>query len=184
MADEEEKKEGEAAAAPADTKKSKKKLIIGISTGVVLLLLIGVGAYLYLSSSNAVPANAAAKDTHKTSSGFTEEGSDEEEVFAEGEESLGAIFPLETFVVNLSGGGFIRTQLQIEFTTRAVSKRFMVKLVPVRDSLIQLLSSKRRSDLLNREGKEDLKAEIIIITNEMLGRPDIKNVYFTTFVIQ
>ncbi len=184
---EEEKKEGEggeAAAAPAAAPAKNKKTIIIIAVSAVLVLAIVGGVVAYIMGREKVLSPDAAKNAGKPTAGLIEEGTDEEEILAEGEESLGAIFPLETLVVNLTGGGFIRVQLQIEFNSRTVSKRFQIKLVPIRDAIIQLLSAKRRVDLLSREGKEDLKIELITIINEMLGRDEIKNIYFTTFVIQ
>ena len=60
------------------------------------------------------------------------EGADSEEPLEEGEEALGALYPLETFVVNLKGGRYITTFVaQLEFATRDVPKRFYGRIVPM-----------------------------------------------------
>jgi flagellar FliL protein len=183
MATAEETKEGEskeAAPAPA-TGKSKKKLVIVIAIVVILLIAGGVTAAI-LSSGDQTKSLAADAATENAE--LVEEGAGEEEVIDDALESLGAIFPLETFLVNLTGGGFIKIQVQVEFVGRSVSKRFQIKLVPIRDGIIQVLSSRRREEILNKEGKENLKSELITLINETLGRNDIKNMYFTNFVVQ
>ncbi|MDZ4785049.1 MAG: flagellar basal body-associated FliL family protein [bacterium] len=188
MADE-EKKEGtegeEAKATPAPVKSKKKKMIIISSVTAVALIIGGFGAFKFFTSEKALSVDAAKiSENSANDQSISEVGIGEEEELAENEEALGAMFPLETFVVNLQGGGFIRAQIQLEFSGKAVPKRFTVKLIPIRDAMIALLSSKRRVDLINKEGKDDLKIDTIGIINEMMGREDIKNVYFTNFVIQ
>lgn len=184
MAEAEEKKEAEGTQAAPPAGKSKKKLIIIGAIVAVVLIVSGIVAGILLSRDNSKSlAPDAALEADETG-GLVEEGVGDEEAVDEGLETLGAIYPLESFLVNLTGGGFIRIQIQVEFVGRTVSKRFQVKLVPIRDGIIQLLSSRRREELLNKEGKENLKADLTTLINETLGRNDIKNMYFTNFVIQ
>lgn len=108
---------------------------------------------------------------------------DEDELF-EDEEPLGAFFPFETFVVNLEKGGYLRCQIQVEFQERNISKRFLARLVLVRDALILLLSSQDKDDLLSDQGKESLKKDVLGTINQVLRKDEIKEVYFSQFVIQ
>ena len=110
-----------------------------------------------------------------------DEAADEME---EEEEALGAIFPLESFVVNLKGGGFLRAQIQLEFVERDISPRFHARQAIMRDGLISLLAGKAADEIIAQEGRDKLKAEIKDVVNEVMKRQEIKRVYFTQFVVQ
>jgi flagellar basal body-associated protein FliL len=112
------------------------------------------------------------------------EGAGEGEEIGDDEERLGAIAPLETFVVNLSGGRFLRLQVQLEFEGIDIPARFVSRSVPIRDGLIALLTKRNASDLETPKGKEDLKNDIRNVANELMRREDVKRVYFTQFVVQ
>jgi flagellar FliL protein len=112
------------------------------------------------------------------------EGSEDVEDLEEGEEALGAIVPFDTFVVNLSGGKFIRVQLQVEFATLDVPRKFYSRMVPMRDAIISMLTERTPDDLESQKGKDTLKSQIRTTMNEMLHREDVKKIYFTQFVIQ
>jgi flagellar basal body-associated protein FliL len=68
--------------------------------------------------------------------------------------------------------------------TRDIPKRFYQKLTPLRDGLITVLASKRREDISNKDGRDNLKSEIREMVNDLMRKEDIKNIYFTQFVIQ
>ncbi|NBS70712.1 hypothetical protein EBT31_17635, partial [bacterium] len=53
----------------------------------------------------------------------------------EGEELLGAIVPLDTFLLNLAKGKYIRMQVQLEFSGLDIPKSFYSRAVPIRDSI-------------------------------------------------
>ena len=183
MAEEQtEKKEEGATEAPAPNSGSKKKLLIIIGAVVALLIAIGVPAVFMLKKSDSGTELLGADAAHEA--GVVPEGHDDEDVLEEGEEALGAIFPLETFVVNLQGGRFLRCQLQFEFETRDVPKRFFTKLVPVRDAVISILTKRDAEDVISEKGKNTLKSEVRETVNEILRKEEIKSVYFTQFVVQ
>jgi flagellar FliL protein len=54
----------------------------------------------------------------------------------------------------------------------------------VRDSILDLLSSKTLADLADAPGKQRLREEIILRVNNAISRGRITKVYFTEFVIQ
>lgn len=180
-----DEKEGEAAA-PA--KKSKKMLFIGIGAFVFLVLAIGIPVtILALKSKGETPkVESLAADAAQTESAATlvPEPTLEEEELAEGEEPLGAILPLDTFVVNLNGGRYIRCQMQLEFQSRDIPKKFYTRSVPIRDGIIMLLTSKTADEVGSEKGKEQLRAEVKDLIDETLKKEEIKRVYFTQFVIQ
>lgn len=180
----EEKKEDTegtaAAAAPAGGKKKQLMIVGGI---VALLLVIGIPVSLVIFKGDDKKGDELAADAAHEQ-GLVPEGHDDEDALDEGEEALGAIFPLETFVVNLQGGKFIRCQMQLEFQTRDVPRRFYGRLVPVRDAIISLLTKRDADDVASEKGKSALKGEIRETVNEILRKEDVKGVYFTQFVVQ
>jgi flagellar FliL protein len=54
----------------------------------------------------------------------------------------------------------------------------------IRDAIITLLTSKTSDALISPEGKLQLKDEINIRINQVLGENSVKNVYLTDFVMQ
>ncbi len=183
MATDEEKNEGETVVAPPPAGKGK---LIALIVGGVILLLVAVGvptALLLMKKSDAetakLAANAAGEDA------VHPEGFAEEEEYDENEEPIGAIYPLQTFVVNLAENNtFLRCQVQLEFVGQAVPKRFYVRQVPIRDAILNLLASRKPSELASESGKENLKSSIKDLVNEGLKREEVKQVYFTQFVMQ
>jgi flagellar basal body-associated protein FliL len=184
MAEENEGKNGEEAAeAAAAPVQSKKKMMILAGVGVVVLLIaIGVPVAMMLTKKDTKSEDLAADAAREA--GLVPEGSEDEDELDEGEAALGAIFPLDTFVVNLQGGRFIRTQLQLEFEAREIPKRFYAKMVLIRDAIIGLLAKRTAEDVLSDKGRSSLKSEVRESVNEILKKEDIKAVYFTQFVVQ
>lgn len=182
-----EAKEKEGAQAPTEAAvapKSRKKLLLIVGGVVLLLVAIGVpGAYLLLrgdgSELEELPADSAKHASHATL-----EGSGSEPEFEEGEQALGAIVPLDTFLVNLSGGKYLRLQVQVEFENLDVPRRFYSRLVPIRDSIVSLLSQETAQQLEEQKGREKLRSAIRTQVNDILRKEDVRKVYFTQFVIQ
>jgi flagellar FliL protein len=187
MADESEKpKEIEHKAGGVVSARKKLLLAGGIATAI-----LGVGAPLgyFLVTSPEAPQEEAdvVEGVVEPEKGIEEEeapAEDESLTLLEGEEALGAIVPLDTFLVNLSGGKYLRLQLQAEMETPDVPKRLYSRIVPIRDGIITMLTQKAAADLEGVEGKEVLKKSIKDLMNEQLRRQDVKRVYFTQFVIQ
>ncbi|WKZ57155.1 MAG: flagellar basal body-associated FliL family protein [Bdellovibrionota bacterium] len=180
MAEEKEEAEGQQEAAPP---KSKKKLWIIIGGSIALVLLIGAPVAFFALKSSPETEELAAEGV-EGGDALAPEGALDEDEIDEGEEPLGAFFPLDTLVVNLHGGQYIRTQIQLEFVERDVTSRFYTRLVPIRDAIITLLASKKAEDLLSARGKESLRVDIKDKVNEILRREEVKRVYFTLYVVQ
>lgn len=178
-------KDGAAPAAPA-TAPSKKKLFLIIGGVVVLLVAIGVPvAFLALKPTPPPQTDQASADSASADDiGFKAEGSDEDLELEDGEEPLGAIYPLDTVLVNLAGGRFIRCQVQVEFIGRDVPKKFFSHIVPIRDEMIRLFTSRSEADVTSSKGKAQLKADIKNIIATITRKDLVKNIYFTQFIVQ
>ena len=171
--EQEEGKEGE------EKPKKSKKLVIIIAAVVVVLIIGGVGAFFALKSpKGGEGAEAGAAQ---------EEASTEEPAEGEGGEAAGEanLFPLETFIVNLQvKGSFLKTDIQLEFASAEEMKSADKEVPRLRDTIIQILSSKTASEILTSEGKEKLKDELRQSVNGLLGGEKVVEVYFTEFIIQ
>ncbi|MDI6728880.1 MAG: flagellar basal body-associated FliL family protein [Thermodesulfovibrionales bacterium] len=163
MVDEkEEKLEGEEEG--QEPKKKKGKNLILIIIIAVAVIAGGAGAFFFFTKSS----NKAQKA--------------EETKAAEG-----VTFALEPFVVNLSdptGTRFLKVSLQLELAGPAVMEKAKAKTPQIRDAIITLLTSKTSDALISPEGKLQLKDEINIRINQVLGENSVKNVYLTDFVMQ
>jgi flagellar protein FliL len=176
-------KDEEATATPEAPKGNNKTMLL-IGGAVVLLLAVAIPLVLFLTKGEAKHTEELAADAADESDIMVPEGRDDEEELAEGEEPLGAIFPLEPFLVNVSNGGYIRCQIHVEFEERDIPKKFLARIPPVRDGIIKLLGSKSKDALLSEQGREALKGDIRDLTNLVLRKELVKRVYFTQYVVQ
>lgn len=183
---EEEGKEQEAEATDATAKAKKKKLIVFAAIGVVFLVL-AIGApvlYLTLGKEDKKGDELSSDAAHGIDIGVVPEGADDEDQLEENEEVIGAILPLEAFIVNLSGGGYLKLQIFLRFDSREVPSKFYTRIVFIRDGLITLLTNRTIKDLSSEKGKDALRADIKEVVNRVLKREDVRQVYFSQFLIK
>lgn len=179
MAEEKDEEKTEEAAPP---KKSKTMLLV-IVGGVVLLIAVGVGAFFMMKSGKDANKEELAADAAQEEEGVAPEGAGEEEPLQEGEEAMGALFPLDTFVVNLSGGRYLRIQIQLEFAERNIPRTFYQKIVPFRDEIITALGNKSAEEILSEKGKDNLRKQVQEAANNLMHKELIKRVYFTQYIV-
>jgi flagellar FliL protein len=101
---------------------------------------------------------------------------------------LGKMINLDMFTVNLSTPGsvspkFIRVSISLEVPTEDVESEVNFKVPQVRNTIIDLINSKRPTDLAAVEGREYLKEEIKTSINSFLVSGKVKSVYFTGFAL-
>lgn len=153
--------------APVKKKGSALKWIIIIVIGVLVLGGAGAGAYYFLFYSKSP---AADKKT------------------AEQAKPLAAIFwPMEPFIVNLidnESERYLKVVLQLELSDQASVEELNLIKPKVRDSILDLLSSKTCKDMMDPIGKQRLRDEVALRVNAYLTKGKILKVYFTEFVIQ
>lgn len=157
----EEKLEGEEEQAP----KKKGKNFILIIIIAVAVIAGGAGAFFF----------------------FTKSGSEKAQKKGETKAEEGVTFALEPFIVNLSdpsGTRFLKVSLQLELAGPTVVEKAKAKTPQIRDAIITLLTAKTSDALISPEGKLQLKDEINIRINQILGENSVKNVYLTDFVMQ
>jgi flagellar protein FliL len=186
MVDEEDGKKKEETSEAGSGKSGGKPIVLLVVIGVQMFLIVGgVVAYLTVLKPKSGPETTvlepgvAASQEESIEAKFAEEAE-----FMEGEKPLGAILPLDTFVLNLRDKGFLKVRIQIEFIARDIPSRFLSRQVLIRDSLVMLLSSKAREDVTTTAGKEKVKDEVKEIIDSIMRKESIEKVFFTEFVIR
>ena len=172
--------------APAEKSSSKKNLVFVIIIAILMLLIGAMASGWYFAQQNAY---------HATNS--KEPGSKETEKEAEKENVKEAKIPVTlaldpAFVVNLQSADgqqqFLQTGLILLFFEAEQMDSIKPYLAQIRSQLLILLSSKHAEELMNAEGKEKLKKEIVDQIKKILPpkhpAQKIKGVLFSSFVIQ
>ena len=162
----------------------KKTIIIVAGVVVIVLAVIGGGFFMLLQQLKAIGSQKAeghassSNETEKSEHGGGEHG---------GGTGIGAIYSLDSFIVNLSdlgGKRYLRVTMGLELSDPKGNDEILKRLPQVRDSIIMILPARKVEDLQSAEGKNALRAEIMAKLNELMGRDLVKKVYFTEFVIQ
>jgi flagellar FliL protein len=167
-----------------------------IATLINLLFVVGMGAFIFLK----LAPKKNEVDAGQISSGESEHGADAGGEHAGGEHGKegekgkdGATVPgqpsflKESFTVNLADPGrnhFAKVDVDIEIADDFV-KEEVSRLIPkIRDFIVIVLSSKTYDQINTVDGKDFLREEIRNKINGYLSRGQIKNVYFSQFIIQ
>jgi flagellar FliL protein len=166
----------------AAPKSGGKKFLIIIIVLLVIVLIGGAGAFLLLKRQNV-------------------EEYDEEEVPVETvrakKKSAKPLAPvyvaMDAFTVNLvpeSGEQFVQLIISVEVADVESGEMIKTYTPKIRNNVMMLLSSKKASELLTKEGKEKLAEEIRDQMNQVLdprareSDAPVREVLFTSFIIQ
>jgi flagellar protein FliL len=169
-------------------KKSKKLLIIILA--VALLLVLGGGAaFMLLKKSEHADDEESAEETTKSAKKKDKK-----------KETHAIFINLDAFTVNLvpeAGDQYLQVALSLEVEDATAEPEIKTKMPKIRNNLTLLLSSKKASELLSKEGKEKLAEALKEEINSILEPPakpkkgeavaseaPVKAVLFTSFIIQ
>ena len=154
---------------------SNKILILLI--GVLIVLMLGMGGGLFLIWNKLSTINTQANaDTS---------GQPSQETIPE--QPLGAIYALDTFIVNLADekrNRYLRVTMDLELVDAMDTDKLTERLPQVRDSILMILPSKRFVEIASMEGKTALRDEIITKLNSLYSKEVVSNIFFTEFVVQ
>jgi flagellar FliL protein len=152
--------------------KKKSPVLLIVAGGVALLLI----AIIMLVVLLVLPSGDSAQPQRV--SGATAAGV---------EPMLGPMVDLDQFIVNLlsaDGRRYLKTKVSLELSHKNAGPEVENKMPRIRDAIIQQLSSKRFDEISTESGKVRLREEIKNNVNRYLIDGQVKNVYFTEFVIQ
>jgi len=166
--------------APVIKKKSKKKTILVAGIAAIVLGAAG-GAAFYFTGASDNPVASADPDAPA------------EEAKAKSEPEQPPLFVVvEPFTVNLQHEGpsdqFLQISFSLQLGDRKQEELFKLYQPQARSRLLLLLSGKKASEISSVEGKKKLAEEIVdqlkIPFSQQSAPLDIKDVFFTSFVIQ
>ena len=163
----------------------RKKIILVVGAAILVLLLVSGGLTFWLLTGDSSTDSAATPGTTEAVEG--EQG--EDWTVPTGRIIYVPLHP--AFVVNFSGDSDVRfLQIELQIATRDpnVPPKMIEHDPAVRNSLVMLFASQKPSDLESREGKEQLRKQVLDEIRKVMkqvGASDkIENVYFTNFVMQ
>lgn len=165
---EENENEGEEKGEP---KKKSSKLMLIIILVAAFLLLAGGGTAAYFLFFKAKQQAPAAKPA------------------VQEQPKISVFWPMEPFIVNLLDNEterYLKVVMQLELSDQKTADE-MKRLTPkLRDTILDLLSSKTYKEMIDPLGKQRLRDEIAMRMNMNLDQSKGKviKVYFTEFVIQ
>lgn len=164
-------------------KKPKGNMVLIVVIVLLVVLLVGGGAAAFLllgghgeESAKAAPAQQEVVKTEKKSS----KKSTDHLV-------IGPMYPMAQFVVNLlseSGNRFLKVAVDLELSDPKLQPEMDRKKSLIRDIIIRTFSSKTFEEISTLKGKDKLKDEVLDKINENLSDGQVKNIYFTDFVVQ
>ncbi|MCK5202704.1 MAG: flagellar basal body-associated FliL family protein, partial [Desulfobacterales bacterium] len=101
--------------------------------------------------------------------------------------TLGPLFPLDTFIVNLADAGrsrYLRVTMDLELAESTDAAKLNERLSQIRDSVLMILPSKRFDEIASMDGKTALRDEIIAKLNSLFPDNVVTDIFFTEFVVQ
>ncbi|MDJ0808655.1 MAG: flagellar basal body-associated FliL family protein [Desulfobacterales bacterium] len=161
----------------ADKERNTNKIILIAVIAVAVLFVGAVGGGFYMMWNKLADLDALVRPE--------EEEVDEET--DDGLSTIGAMFPLDTFIVNLADEErkrYLRVTMQIELKEGEPVEILEQRLVQVRDIILMILPTKRFQEIRSVNGKTVLRQEIMTRLNDLLKKEVINNIYFTEFVVQ
>ena len=157
-----------AAAAPAGdapAKKGSKKLVIIIALAAVLLLAAGGGAFFLMKKK---AADAEAGDGEDVAAQHVRPAEHKKDAHA----AHPVFVPLEPFVVNLADRDherYAQIGLTLEVDDEKVAEEVKLYMPAIRNGILMVAAHKTSEELLQRDGKERLLADVMRETARPLG---------------
>lgn len=155
-------------------KKSKLPLILAIVGGLILLGGVGVGAY-FLGASGKEQAPEDAVIASSTPAKKAPAG------------KIGPMVDVSGFIINILDRDeirYLKAAITLEADSEAGALELQERQAQVRDAILLLVGNKTFDELRDLQGKMQLRSELIAQINTMLQQGQVKNIYFTDFVVQ
>jgi len=168
-------------------KKPKGNMVLIIVIALLVVLLVGGGAAaFFLLGSHEEPAKAGAADAShgadaKATANKTKSKKSTDHL------TIGPMYPLASFTVNLlseSGNRYLKVVVDLELADPKMTIEMNNKKSLIRDIIIRTFSSKTFEEISTLKGKDKLKDEVLEKINESLSDGQVRNIYFTDFVVQ
>lgn len=80
---------------------------------------------------------------------------------------------------------FLKTNIVLELDASEKTGTEVSKRIPqIRDLVINVLASKTKEKIIEKEGKDQVRSEIINSINHLMTTGQVRNIYFQDFIIQ
>lgn len=143
--------------------KNKKLILVG-GVAVVVLVLIGAGGWLYFGNKPAGEGDSATEVAAEAEAAVEAEVAVEVEAEDTGPRHPPTFLPLDNMVVNLADPGgekIAQIGITLEIADAKALEKVRLYLPTIRSAILLLVSQRTAEELLRREGKEKLAADIL-----------------------
>ncbi len=150
--------------------RKKKKLFVVIGASLVVIAIAVVAGIFFFGNKNTTRAEAQGESEGKAE-----------------KESVGIVYPLEPFIVNIyddDESRYLKIKVEFEIAGKEVNEELEARKAPVRDAILILLTTKTLQDIKDIRGKNLMRDEILATVNKILPPGKVTRVYFTDFVVQ
>ncbi len=158
---------------------NKNKIRALAVAGIIITMIIVLIAYSISNSAFNFKGNIL-KQKQKTGIGYVRVGRTDYKA--------PTVFLLGDFTTNMAtndrAGKFVRIELRLEMSDEDMASELKEKNIRLRDAVIEEMSLKRFSQVSTAKGKDELKENIKNRINGIVEDGEIKDVYFTQFIIQ
>ncbi len=158
---------------------NKNKIRLLAVIGIIITMLLVLIVYAVSNSAFNFKGNIL-KQKQKTGIGYVRTGRTDYKA--------PTVFFLGDFTANMAtndrAGKFVRVEVRLEMSDTDMANELKEKNIVLRDAVIEEMSLKRFSQVATEKGKEELKENIKSRINQIVGEGEIKEVYFTQFIIQ
>ena len=154
-------------------KKSKGRMLLFMITGALLVFAGAGGYFAYTKFMNKPPAEISSEEQQPKDQKLSL--------------SMGEVFPLEPFVVNLAdpkGKRYLKLKIELELDSPKMVEIVTRATPKLRDAVIIMLTSLSFEEVMTPEGKIRIRDELQNRFNQILRPYKVKHVYFTEFVVQ
>jgi len=171
----------------ADEKKDEKKEksgggLLPIINLVLLVLVLAVGGFVaWKLMTMPQPADQSATATVKQT--------DETTIPKAEEDTNAPPIPVEIddLTINLADTDrerYLRVKITLYCRSEEDKTKISARMVEIKDLLISAISGKKFSDIRTPQGKYELKQDLIVRINRIVGGNPVKKLLFTDFVSQ
>jgi flagellar basal body-associated protein FliL len=97
------------------------------------------------------------------------------------------VFEWEPLLVNLADAGgkrYLKVTMKFELSDPKLHEEITERDYEMKDAMIMVLSSKEYDDISTAGGKAHLKQEILNRLNKIVKNGQVKEIYFTDFIVQ
>lgn len=165
--------------------KGKSKIVIIIAVILIIVALLLGAVFYFMTKGSTQEDNSQMQSVSQNNS--TTDAQTNGSIGSKNYIRVGPTYQLDQFIVNLltqSGRRYLKVTMSLEMTTPSLQNELSAKLPAIRDTIIDILSSKSLEDVSTTRGKEKIKEEIVQRLNEFLVDGKIRNVFFIDSAIQ